>query len=66
MSWQRFYLTIGLDIEQPYPGGHKTHYDQDQPVLVDTEGSLYPLIRDRLRAEDGYDQPGRAAVLLRG
>jgi hypothetical protein len=35
-------------------------------VLVDTEGMIYPLIRDRLRAEDGrWDQLGRAAVQLR-
>jgi hypothetical protein len=35
-------------------------------VLVNTEGALYVLIRDRLRAEDGrWDQPGRAAVQLR-
>jgi hypothetical protein len=35
-------------------------------VLVNTEGALYPVLRDRLRAEDGrWDQPGRAAVQLR-
>lgn len=47
------------------PGRHKTHYDEVQPVLVDTEGRIYPLIRDRLRAEDArWDQRGRAAVQL--
>jgi hypothetical protein len=35
-------------------------------VPVNTEGTLYPLIRDRLRAEDSrWDQLGRAAVQLR-
>jgi hypothetical protein len=66
MSWQRFVLALDLDVEQPYPGGHKRHFDEGQPVLVNTEGRLYTLIRDRLRAEDGrFDRVGQAAVQLR-
>ena len=66
MAWQRFILALDLDVEQPYPGGHKRHYDEGQPVLVNTEGALYPLIRDRLRAEDArFDRVGQAAVQLR-
>lgn len=66
MGWQRFVLCLDLDVELPYPGGRKQHFAEGDPVLVDTEGTLYPLIRDRLRAEDGrWDQVGRAAVQLR-
>ena len=66
VTWQRFVLALDLDVEQPYPGGNKQHHDEGQAVLVNTEGALYPLIRDRLRAEDGrFDQLGRAAVQLR-
>jgi hypothetical protein len=66
MAWQRFVLCLDLDVEQPYPGGAKQHHAEGEPVLVNTEGRLYVLIRDRLRAEDGrWDQVGRAAVQLR-
>ena len=35
-------------------------------MLVNTAGRLYPLIRDRLRDEDGrWDKAGQAAVQLR-
>jgi hypothetical protein len=64
MAWERFVLAIGLDVEQPYPGGHRAHYDEGEPVLVNTEGALYPLIRDKLRDEDPrWDQRGRAVQL---
>lgn len=65
-DWQRFVLCLPLDVEQPYPGGHRQHYAEGDPVLVNTEGRLYPLIRDRLRDEDGrWDKVGQAAVQLR-
>jgi hypothetical protein len=65
MAWERFVLATGLDVEQPYPGGARAHHDEGQPVLVNTGGTLYPLIRDKLRPEDGRDQTGRAAAQLR-
>lgn len=65
MAWERFYLALDLDVEVPYPTDHKTHYDEGQPVLVNTGGALYAAIRDRLRPEDGHDKIGQAAVVLR-
>ena len=65
-TWERFVLALDLDVEQPYPSGHKQHHAEGQHVLVNTEGALYPVIRDRLRAEDGHwDRVGQAAVQLR-
>lgn len=66
MSWERFVLALDLDVEQPYPGGSKRHFDEGDHVLVNTEGRLYPLIRDRLRTEDWqWDKVGTAAAQIR-
>ena len=62
---ERFVLAESLSVDQPYPGGQKVHFAKGQPVAVNTEGALYELIRDRLRAEDGRDQAGQAAVMPR-
>lgn len=58
MARARFVTTEDIAIEQPYPGGAKRHYDAGVPVMLDTEGRLFTLIRDRLREADGTDHPG--------